>query len=172
MSAGVPTSLWSLAESRPSGWHQRRGPIRFHVPRYTALLHGLTASRLMGEGSTEVDAYIQNCPKKAQVRLREVRKAISQAAPGAIEGIRQFRIPSVAYPDRGHGVYDGVFVWYGLQTKHIGLYLRPPTIGDHKKDLAGYVTTKSAVHLPLDREVSAPLIRKLMKTSIRIMEEA
>jgi len=35
----------------------------------------------MGEGSTGVDAYIQNCPKKAQVRLGEVRKAISKAAP-------------------------------------------------------------------------------------------
>lgn len=127
---------------------------------------------MMGEGSTGVDAYIQNCPKKAQVRLGEVRKAISKAAPSAIEGIRQFGIPSVAYPGRGHGVYDGVFVWYGLQSKHIGLYLRPPTVSDHKKDLAGYVTTKSAVHLPLDREVSAPLIRTLVKTSIRIMKEA
>jgi len=140
--------------------------------RHTSLIDGLAASRLMGEGSTGVDAYIQNCPKNAQVRLRVVRKAISEAAPSAIEGIRQFGIPSVAHPGHGHGVYDGVFVWYGLQSKHIGLYLRPPTISDHKKDLAGYATTKSAVHLPLDREVSVALIRTLVKTSIKIMKEA
>ena len=125
----------------------------------------------MGEGPREVDTYIQQCPKNAQVRLEEVRKAIREAAPDAVEGIRQFKIPSVAYPGYSHGMYDGVFVWYGLQRNHIGLYLRPPTVGDHKKDLAGYVTTKSAVHLPLDRKAPGPLIKKL-KASIRIMKEA
>ena len=126
----------------------------------------------VGEGSSEVEAYIQKCPPKAQVRLRELRKAIREAAPGAIEGIRQFSIPSVAYPGDSHGVYDGVFVWYGLQRNHVGLYLRPPTISDHKKELAGYATTKSAVHLPLDRKVQVTLIKKLVKASIKIMREA
>ena len=126
----------------------------------------------MGEGSSEVVAYIEKCPKKAQVRLREVRKAIRESAPGAVEAIRQFGIPSVAYPGYSHGVYDGVFVWYGLRTNHIGLYLRPPTIGDHKKDLAGYKFTKSAVHLPLDREISASLVKNLVKASVKIMKEA
>jgi uncharacterized protein YdhG (YjbR/CyaY superfamily) len=126
----------------------------------------------VGEGSREVDAYIRKCPPKAQVRLREVRKAIREAAPGAAEGIRQFSIPSVACPTYSRGVYDGVFVWYGLQRNHVGLYLRPPTIGDHEKELAGYVTTKSAVHLPLDRRVSGTLVKKLVKASIRTMKEA
>jgi uncharacterized protein YdhG (YjbR/CyaY superfamily) len=126
----------------------------------------------MGEGSSEVDAYIAKCPKEAQVRLREIRKAIREAAPGAIEGIRQFSIPSFAYPGYSHGVYDGVFVWFGLQSNHIGLYLRPPTISDHRKALAGYVTTKSAVHLPLDREAPVPLITKLVRASVKIMKEA
>ena len=125
----------------------------------------------MGGGPSDVDAYIQKCPKNAQVRLGEVRNAIRGAAPDAVEGIRQFRIPSVAYPGYSHGVYDGVFVWYGLQRNHVGLYLRPPTISDHKRDLVGYVTTKSAVHLPLDRRVSAPLIKKLVKASIKVMKE-
>jgi len=126
----------------------------------------------VGEGSSEVDAYIRQCPPKTQIRLREVRKAILEAAPGAVEGIRQFRIPSVAYPGYSHGVYDGVFVWYGLQRNHVGLYLRPPTISDHKKELAGYAATKSAVHLPLDRKVSAKLVKLLVKSSIKIMKEA
>jgi uncharacterized protein YdhG (YjbR/CyaY superfamily) len=126
----------------------------------------------VGEGSSEVDVYIQKCPPKARERLREVRKAVREAAPGAIEGIRQFNIPSVAYPGRSHGVYDGVFVWYGLQRNHVGLYLRPPTVSDHKKQLAGYVTTKSAVHLPLDREISVTLVKTLVKASIKVMKES
>jgi len=123
------------------------------------------------EGSSEVDAYIEKCPKRAQLRLKEIRKAIREAAPGAIEGIRQFNIPSFAYPGHSYGVYDGVFVWFGLQSNHIGLYLRPPTIGDNRRALTSYVTTKSAVHLPLDREAPAPLIKKLVRTSLKIMKE-
>jgi len=139
---------------------------------HSALILGFRGIGPVGEGSSEVDAYIQKCPPKVQVRLREVRKAIREAAPGAIEGIRQFCIPSVAYPGYSHGVYDGVFVWYGLRSNHVGLYLRPPAISDHIKELAGYVTTKSAVHLPLDRKVSATLIKTLVKASIKIMKEA
>jgi uncharacterized protein YdhG (YjbR/CyaY superfamily) len=126
----------------------------------------------VGEGSSKVDAYIQKCPPKAQIRLREVRKAIREAAPGAVEDIRQFGIPSVAYPGYSHGVYDGVFVWFGLQRNHVGLYLRPPAISDHRKELADYVATKSAVHLPLDRKASATLIKMLVKASIKIMKGA
>jgi uncharacterized protein YdhG (YjbR/CyaY superfamily) len=127
----------------------------------------------MGEGSREVDAYIAKCPKNAQARLKEIRKAILEAIPDAVGGIRQFSIPSYSLSGDGYtGVYGGVFVWFGLQSKHIGLYLRPPAIGDHKKDLAGYVTTKSAVHLPLDKEVPAALVKKLVIASMRITEEA
>jgi len=128
--------------------------------------------RFVEEGSRAVEAYIQKSPPMAQVRLREVRKAIRGAAPGAIEAIRQFSIPSVAYPGAGHGVYDGVFVWYGLRRNHVGLYLRPPTITNHKRELVGYTTTKSAVHLPLDRKVSVRLVKTLVKASIRITESA
>ena len=127
----------------------------------------------VGNGSPEVDAYIEKCPKKAQVRLREVRKAIREAVPEAVDGIRQFNIPSFSYPGKDYtGVYGGVFVWFGLQSNHIGLYLRPPTISEHKKELAGYVSTKSAVHLPLDGKTPAPLIKKLVKASAKITRAA
>ena len=127
----------------------------------------------MGGETREVDAYITKCPRNAQARLKEIRKAILVAIPEAVGGIRQFSIPSYSLPgDDYTGVYGGVFVWFGLQSKHIGLYLRPPAIVDHKKDLVGYVTTKSAVHLPLDKEVSATLVKKLVNASVKITEEA
>jgi len=127
----------------------------------------------MGDGSREVDAYIARCPKSAQVRLKEIRKAILEAVPDAVGGIRQFSIPSYSLPGSDYtGVYGGVFVWFGLQSRHIGLYLRPPAIGDHRKELTGYVSTKSAVHLPLDEKVPAALVKKLVKASVRITEEA
>ncbi len=66
--------------------------------------------------------------------------------------------------------YKGRLAWFGLQRAHIGLYLRPPVIEEHRKDLEGYVTTKSAVHLRLDRRIPVPLIKKLVKARMKINE--
>jgi len=127
----------------------------------------------MEKGPRTVDAYISKCPKNSQGRMKEIKKAILEAVPDAVGGIRQFSIPSYSLPGEGYnGVYGGVFVWFGLQSKHIGLYLRPPAIGEHKKDLAGYVITKSALHLPLEKEVPAALVKKLVNASVRITKEA
>lgn len=48
-------------------------------------------------------------------------------------------------------------------TSHVGLYLRPPIIDEHKKELAGYGTTQSAVQLPLNEKMPVALINKLVR---------
>ena len=116
--------------------------------------------------SKEVDAYIARCPKRVQSKLREVRRIIRGTVPDAKELI-SYSMPGYCY--EGYS-YKGMFVWFGLQSGHIGMYLRPPTIWSHRKELAGYKTTKSAVHLPFDRKIPAPLIRKLVKASVKIMK--
>jgi uncharacterized protein YdhG (YjbR/CyaY superfamily) len=105
-----------------------------------------------------VDVYISSAPKEVQVKLREVRAAIREAAPNAKESI-SYRIPFYDYKGR--------LTWFGLQKGYIGLYIRPPVIDEHKKKLAGYVTTKSAVHLPLDKKIPVSLIKKLVKARMR-----
>ena len=108
-----------------------------------------------------MDEYISAAPKELQGKLREVRKAILDVAPAARESI-SYRMP---YYD-----YKGRLAWFGLMGRHIGLYLRPPVIAEHRRELAGYTTTKSAVHFPLDRKIPVPLIRKLVKARMRINE--
>ena len=63
--------------------------------------------------------------------------------------------------------YKGRLAWFGLHKTHIGLYLRPPVVEEHKNDLAGFVTTKSAVHLALDTEIPVPLVKKLVKARMK-----
>ena len=109
-----------------------------------------------------VDEYISSAPEEIRPKLEEVRKAIRSVAPTATEGI-SYRL---AYYD-----YKGALVWFGLMKDHIGLYVRPPVIAEHKDDLAGYETTKSAVHLPLDRKVPLSLIKKLVKAAMKKNEE-
>jgi len=111
------------------------------------------------ENGEDVDRYISAAPKAAQRKLREVRAAIREAAPTAKESI-SYRIPFYDYKGR--------LVYFGLFRGHIGLYIRPPVIEQHKKDLAGYVTTMSAVHLPLDEEIPSGLIKKLVRARMKI----
>ena len=115
----------------------------------------------MDEGERDVDIYIQAAEVAARKKLIEVRNAIKEVAPGARERI-SYGMP---YYD-----YRGRLAWFGLQTNHIGLYLRPPVIQEHSKELEGYVTTKSAVHLPLDRKIPVSLIKKLVRARMKINE--
>ena len=118
-------------------------------------------------GTKDVDAYIANCPREIRSKLREIRAAIRDVAPDATETTSYFQMPGYFYP--GYD-YNGMFAWFGLQRSYIQLLLRPPTIQTHAKELKGYVTTKAAVHLPLDKKVSVSLVKKLVRASLAIMQ--
>ncbi len=82
-----------------------------------------------------VEEYISRAPKEAQGKLKEIRTAIREVSPTAKE--------SISY---GMPFYDyhGRLAWFGLMKKHIGLYLRPPIMEEHKNELTGFETTKSS----------------------------
>ena len=105
-----------------------------------------------------MDEYISAAPVEVRAKLEQVRRAIRQVAPDAAESISY----KMAYYS-----YKGRLAWFGLQRNHIGLYLRPPVIAEHKKELAGYQTTKSAVHLALDKPIPVALVKKLVKARIK-----
>jgi len=113
-------------------------------------------------GKKAVDDYIEQAPEGARKKLREVRSAILQAAPEARESI-SYRIP---YYD-----YKGRLAWYGLYRNHVSLFVRPPVIQDHRRELEGYATTKSAVHLPLDKPTPVALVKKLVRARVKMNDE-
>lgn len=116
----------------------------------------------MGKPSKDVDSYIAAAPKEVQPKLIQLRGAIREAAPTAVESI-SYGMP---YYD-----YKGRLVWFGVAKAHIGLYIRPPVIEEHKSDLEGYETTKSAVHLPIDKDLPLPLVKKLVKARMKKNDE-
>jgi uncharacterized protein YdhG (YjbR/CyaY superfamily) len=63
-----------------------------------------------------------------------------------------------------------MFVWFGLQKSNISLLLHPPSVQTFERELAGYTTTKAAVHLPLDDEVPVGQVMRLVKASLGMME--
>ena len=109
------------------------------------------------EKSKNVDAYIAKAPTEARARLQAMRRIIKEVAPTAIE--------SISY---GMPAYDkGRVVWFASMKGYVGLYLRPPIIENHKKELAKYKTTKSAIHFPLDEKLPVALIKKLIRSRMK-----
>lgn len=111
----------------------------------------------------DVDEYIKNSPKEAQRKLTELRNAIRETAHMALEKI------SYGMPYYG---YKGRVAYFRLAKKHIGLYIPPPILDEFKDELKDYETAKATVRFPLDEELPIALIKKMIKSRIRINEKA
>ncbi len=109
-----------------------------------------------------VNAYIAAAPKETQAKLKELRSLIKSVAPKAEEKI------SYGMPYYG---YNGRFAYFAYAKKHIGLYVMPPVVANHKKDLNGYVTAKATVQFPLEKKLPVALIKKLLKAGVKQNEE-
>jgi uncharacterized protein YdhG (YjbR/CyaY superfamily) len=111
-----------------------------------------------------VDEYIAAAPKEVQPKLRKIRAAIRDVAPDAGESISY---GMAFYNYKRESGFKGRFCYFGLQKAHIGLYIPPPIIEEHKDELAEYKTTKSALQLPLDRPIPISLIKKLVRDRMK-----
>ncbi len=115
----------------------------------------------MNRAAKDVDAYIKAAPKEAQGKLAQLRKIIRSAAPKAEERI------SYSMP---YYHYHGRLLYFAAQRNHIGFYILPPIVEQHRDELTGYETTKGTIRLPLDEPLPTALIRKLVKARVRHME--
>lgn len=109
--------------------------------------------------TSPVDAYIAKAAEASRQKLGLLRDIILSVAPDAVERI------SYGMP---HYDWEGRLAYFALCKNHIGLYVPPPVTADLKADLEHYVTTKSAVHFPLDKKLPAGLIKKLIKARMKI----
>ena len=121
---------------------------------------------MVRSGNPRVDAYIASSPSKSRAKLREVRRLIREVVPDA-EEVFSYGMPGYSYP--GHP-YKGMVAWFLLRSSYIGLYVRPPTIQECRALLKGYVTTKSAVHIPIDTPLPKRLIQTLIRANARIVK--
>jgi uncharacterized protein YdhG (YjbR/CyaY superfamily) len=115
-----------------------------------------------------VDEYIKACPKEVQKPLHEIRGAVQEAGPGAIETVSYFEMPGYSY--EGYD-YNGMFAWFSYKSPYIRLHVRPPVIDDNMKDIGDYSTTKAIVSFPADEKIPKALVKKLVKASIKAMKD-
>ena len=106
------------------------------------------------KGPTTIDEYITQFPKDVQAILQQVRRVIRETAPGATEKI-SYGMPAFSQ--------NGMLVWFGGHTNHIGFYPTGEGVEAFKNELSAYKTSKGAVQFPLDQPIPYDLIRRIVK---------
>lgn len=103
--------------------------------------------------STEIDEYISHLPIDTQQVLKNVRSAIRQVAPLAVEVI-SYQMPAFKQA--------GIIVYFAAWQNHIGMY--PPITGDEKlvKDVSPYAGPKGNLQFPLSKPMPIKLIQRIV----------
>jgi len=64
-----------------------------------------------------------------------------------------------------------MFAWFSFKKPHIRLHVPPLVIQKHRKELAGFATTKAIVSFPMDKPVPMTLVKNLVKASLKAMKD-
>ncbi len=114
-----------------------------------------------------IEEYIAECPMEIQNKLHDMRSAIREVAPDAIETVSYFDMPGYSY--EGY-VYNGMFAWFSFKAPFVRLHVYPEALANYKKELEKYATTKAIVSFPADGRIPKLLVRKLVKSSLKAMK--
>jgi uncharacterized protein YdhG (YjbR/CyaY superfamily) len=108
---------------------------------------------------TSITEYINDAPKEARKKLREMRACIRIAAPGAKEGLK-WGMPAFSH--------HRILVTFAAFEHHIGFYPTPSAVKAFAKELSKFATASSSIQFPLDKPLPLALIRRI--TEFRVQE--
>src|SRR5579871_4344428 len=97
-----------------------------------------------------VEEYFSNLPEAAREALSTLRDAVRKAAPQGEEVI-SYGMPALRW--------NGILVWYGAHTGHVGLYPRGSGIAAFQAELAPYKTSKGAIQFPFGKPIPVSLVK-------------
>jgi len=104
-----------------------------------------------------VKTYFATLPERARTCLRQVRRTIRAAAPGAVECI-SYRVPAFSLDGRP-------FVWYAAWRHHVSVYPVPSGMRG-RAEIAAYEQSKGTLRFPLTQPPPAALVRKVVRALI------
>ena len=121
----------------------------------------------MKSGTTEtpkdVETYLRRVPTEARASLEKLRQTIKSVVPEAVEVI-SYGIPTFKLDGR-------MLVSYAAFAEHCSFFPGAGPVDVHEEELRSFQTSKGTVRFTSARPLSASLVKKLVKTRIRLNEE-
>jgi uncharacterized protein YdhG (YjbR/CyaY superfamily) len=109
--------------------------------------------------SDAVESYLAAVSEPAQTTLRKLREIIRSTVPGEAVEVISYGIPAFALPKP--------FFGYAAFKNHISvLPFSGALFNGFAEELKPYTRTKGSLHLPFDKPLPAPLIRKLVRARL------
>ncbi len=108
----------------------------------------------------EIDSYLAKLDEPKRTTLRELRKTIHEVIPEAEQCI-SYGMPAF----RLHGK---VIAGFAAFTNHLSYLPHSGSVlAELADDLAGYASTPSSLHFPVDQPLPRPLVEKLIGARLR-----
>jgi uncharacterized protein YdhG (YjbR/CyaY superfamily) len=112
----------------------------------------------------EIDNYLRDVEEPKRRTLETLRAAILEVIPDAEQGI-SYRMPAF----RLHGKTIAGFAAFKDHLSYLPHSGR--VLGQLAGDLSGYTMTKGSLHFPTDRPLPTALVKKLIATRLREVDQ-
>lgn len=100
-----------------------------------------------------IDNYISSFPSEVQLLLQQLREAIIESAPAAVEVI-SYSMPAYKL--------NGMLVYFAGYKNHIGFYPGSSGVKAFEHLLSGYRYSKGTVQFSLDKPLPVDLIKEMV----------
>lgn len=111
----------------------------------------------------DVDSYLRRVPKEARAALEKLRQTIKSLVPEAVEVI-SYGIPTFKLDGR-------MLVSYAAFAEHCSFFPGAGPVDVHQHELKAFQTSKGTIRFTQSQPLSASLVKKLVKTRIRLNQE-
>jgi uncharacterized protein YdhG (YjbR/CyaY superfamily) len=117
------------------------------------------------ENAAKVREYLAALSPDPRRILKRIRASIRAAMPDAVEHF-SYGIP-------GFRLNDEPLIWYAAWRDHISLHpIGPGIVAEHAKALRGLETSKGTVRFPFERPPSDALLKKLLRSRVKLIRAA
>ena len=114
--------------------------------------------------SKQVTAHLAKLPQPQKSTLQELRKSILEVIPEAEEVI------SYGFP--GYRINGRIICGFDAFKNHCSFFPHSSlVIPELEKELLNYKTSKGALQFAVDKPLPKSLVRKLIKTRMRLLAE-
>lgn len=122
----------------------------------------MTTKRVRSASAKDVDRYIGSLPEESRTAIESLRKVVRAIVPDAVETI-SYGVPTFKLNNR-------MLVSYAGFKDHCSFFPGAGPIETHKGALKNFPTSRGTIRFTPERPLSAALVKKLVKTRIRLNE--